>query len=69
MITHLKTIAFILTILALAYLATMFPKVTFSILGIVVLMTIYYVIYKSIKEGEKEEELIGPNNNGGRDLD
>jgi Ca2+/Na+ antiporter len=69
MITHLKTIVFILTILALACLAAMFPKVTFSILGIVVLMTLYYVIYRSIKEGEKEEELIGPNNNGGRDLD
>ena len=69
MITHLKTIAFILTILALACLAVMFPKVTFSILGIIVLMTLYYVIYRSIKEGEKEEELMGPNNNGGRDLD
>ena len=69
MITHLKATALFLTILALACLATMFPKVTFSILGIVVLMTIYYVIYKSIKEGEKEEELMGPNNNGGRDLD
>ena len=69
MITHLKTIAFILTILALACLVAMFPKVTFSILGIVVLMTLYYVIYRSIKEGEKEEELMGPNNNGGRDLD
>jgi Ca2+/Na+ antiporter len=69
MITHLKATALFLTILALACLAVMFPKVTFSILGIVVLMIFYYIIYRSVKEGEKEEELIGPNNNGGRDLD
>jgi Ca2+/Na+ antiporter len=69
MITHLKATALFLTIFALACLAVMFPKVTFSILGIVVLMIFYYIIYRSVKEGEKEEELIGPNNNGGRDLD
>jgi uncharacterized membrane protein YuzA (DUF378 family) len=67
MITHLKTIAFVLTILALACLAAMFPKVTFSILGIVALMTFYYSTYKSFKEGEKEEEQMGPDNAGGRD--
>jgi membrane protein implicated in regulation of membrane protease activity len=69
MITHLKTTALFLTILALACLAAMFPKVTFSILWVVALMIFYYIIYRSVKEGEKEEELMGPNNAGGRDLD
>jgi hypothetical protein len=65
--THLKAIAFVLTLLALACLAAMFPKVTFSVLGVVVLMVFYYCIYLSVKDFEEEEEQMGPDNAGGRD--
>jgi cytochrome bd-type quinol oxidase subunit 1 len=47
----------------------MFPKVVICTLSIVAFMIFYYVIYRSFKEGEKEEEQSGYNNNGGRDLD
>ena len=68
MITHLKTIVFCLSTLSLICLIIMFPKVVIGTLSIVAFMIFYYVIYRSFKEGEKEEQM-GPNNAGGRDLD
>ena len=67
--THLKTIVFCLSIFSLICLIIMFPKVVICTLSIVAFMIFYYVIYRSFKEGEKEEEQSGYNNNGGRDLD
>ena len=65
MITHLKTIAVLVVILVVVYLIIMFPKIMCCISG----GMLYVAIYNTISDKNDDNELSGPFNAGGRDLD